>query len=179
MFAWLVFAAVFAAGMADDEWLVFAADAASGAAPLDAMEGREDAAGHEGTPAAAAWTPVKRKAFAARMYAARTKGKFVKHCAQQADSVERLVEHVGRTRRLTSNVDLQIVRADSELQVEDPQAAQQQGRPGVIFLISGHGGAGAWQTAFYHRRGGRLLHIATDGAQSHRGPPTLQNNTNI
>jgi hypothetical protein len=115
MFAWLVFAAVFAAGMADDEWLVFAADAASGAAPLDAMEGREDAAGHEGTPAAAAWTPVKRKAFAARMYAARTKGKFVKHCAQQADSVERLVEHVGRTRRLTSNVDLQIVRADSEL----------------------------------------------------------------
>eukprot|EP00972_Heterocapsa_arctica_P025110 3698545-Heterocapsa_arctica.AAC.1 len=49
------------------------------------------------------------------MGAARTKGKFVRHCARQADSVARLVEHVGRSRRLSTNVDLQVVRMDGEL----------------------------------------------------------------
>jgi hypothetical protein len=117
MSAWLVFAAVFAAVMADDDWLVFAADAASGAAPLDAMEGREDAAGHEWTPAAGRrhWGAVKRHAFGLSMAAARVKQKFVKHCARQADSVERLVEHVVQNGRLGTNVDLQVVRADGEL----------------------------------------------------------------
>jgi hypothetical protein len=91
--------------------------AASGAALLVAMAGREDAAGHEWTPAAAAWTPATRNAFAARMGAAQTNGKFVRHCARQADSIERLVEHVGRAIRLSTNVDLQVVRRDGKLKI--------------------------------------------------------------
>ena len=104
-------------GMADDGFLIFVADWEGQGAKDDRMqagrgvgksqiEAEPDAnrlSGQARRLAGRSWTQDQRKRVGAFLAHRRVKSKFVKHCARQADSIER------------NNMDLHVVRSDNEL----------------------------------------------------------------
>jgi hypothetical protein len=157
--------------MADDGFLIFVADGEG----KSAIEAEPDAnrSGQARRLARRSWTPDQRKRVGASLAHRRVKSKFVKHCARQAHSIERLVTCLkGSSNGLRNNMDLHVVRSGNELHGVNVKIRKLQGgaRRGAGISFSWramveltHGKRHA-VTALHGRR---PLHIAADSAQDH------------